>query len=457
MSLFDHSSFQSKCSDIIYHLINDNRNIFLSGVGGTGKSFLIKHLSEILFFKYYKIVGVTATTGVAAININGSTLHRYTGIKLGTGTPEQIIRYMKRDAISRWKTTNILIIDEISMMGKELFEKLDAIGKIIRKNDEPFGGIKIIASGDFLQLPPVNDDFCFKSKIWKQCKFEPFILNKPYRFTDSIYSDMLLRIRKGLHTQNDIDILNSRKNIYDVNNSTDEIKPTILYSKKIDVDSMNDSELSKLTTQHHTLSSYDSAHLVKVDQKTDTTTYEIIRDFNVTQYETHLNEIIPKIVNLRVGAQVMLKINLNTDIGLVNGTRGVITEIKEFEILMKCLDGNIHNIGLNDWIYKTNETKDGLDIVIRRRQFPLILAYALTIHKIQGSTLDKALCDLGPTVFAESQAYVALSRVRSLDGLYLSSFVKSSIKVNKDALEFVDKIEKREEMRQPTIVIINKC
>ena len=172
--------------DLISLIFEKRKNLFFSGSGGTGKSTTIKKIKQWAD-NYEKKCSLTATTGVAAINISGQTFHRWSGIGLGKGSKEELLSQIKKykKTVERWRTTDILVIDEISMMGAKLFDKVNYIGQQIRKNFFfPFGGIQLIVSGDMLQLPPVHDDFCFFSKVWKECNFQIISFTIPYRFID---------------------------------------------------------------------------------------------------------------------------------------------------------------------------------------------------------------------------------------------------------------------------------
>ncbi len=421
----------------------NGQNILLHGCGGTGKSHSLKTLASH-FTRQGKIVRVTATTGIAAINLSvpslgiaGSTLHSWAGVGLGDAPPQKLVARVRHDERSRkrWLETDILIIDECSMLGAVFFDKLDFVGRQIRKSpDKPFGGLQIIFSGDFLQLPPVNDKWAFTSFVWPQLALVPFILETPKRYGgDDEWFHILLRIRRHQHTPADVKFLHTRVKAYQdylASASAKDIrsvKPTLLYSKKIDVEYQNDLELQKLPGPHK----------------------EFLADDNYTPFNSHaraehymkpLEDAIPKSICLKPGAQVMLKANLDIKAGLANGSRGVILELVDGEdagVRVKWLNGSVTIVTLHSW---TQEDKDGKAI---RVQIPLILAWSLTVHRAQGSTLDYAICDLGPSVFCNGQAYVALSRVTSSKGLFLIEFYPPAIKTDEEALKYVDSLERK--------------
>lgn len=426
--------------DVIIGHIRAQRNVFLNGPGGTGKSYTIKALSRHLTEE--GIVNFcTATTGIAALNlaepgIQTRTLHSWSGIGLGQDTAEKLAARVINNsrAAKRWRSAKVLIIDEVSMLGRGLFEKIDYVGRKVRERDVPFGGLLIVCSGDFLQLPPVKDTWVFESPIWKALNFSSITFNTPMRYEDIRWFQLLLRVRKGAQTEDDIRILNGRVAAYDeymeLTNALaggDEdmyvIKPTILYSTKRDVKSYNMTELMKLEGPEITYTAKDA--FKKLDSRVDVETYTEM-----------LNDAIPTTIILKPGAQIMLKANLDVDKKLVNGSRGVVTRCSPDAIYVKFhgIIGADIRIAMHTWTIEDDR------IIATRSQLPIILAWASTIHKSQGCTLDFAVCDLGSSIFEDAQAYVALSRVRSLDGLFLSNLHPSRIKANADALKYVSSL-----------------
>jgi len=430
----------------IIEAVRNKENIVLHGSGGTGKTHLIKKLA-IHFTNAGKNICCTATTGIAAINLSspehkiaGSTVHSWAGVGLADAPPQKLVARALHDdrARKRWRETDILIIDEISMLGAEFLDKLDFIGRELRREKtKPFGGIQLIFSGDFLQLPPVNAKWAFQSIVCKEMetnKLHYFILEVPRRYDDLDWFHTLLRFRKAEHTPEDVKFLHSRVKAYEEwlksSNCTDitAVKPTMLHSKKIDVEFQNEKELKKLPGAPKEYIAVDTFKAYNQHARFD-------------HYIKPFEDAIPKAVYLNVGAQVMLKANLDIKGGLANGSRGVIVEIMESSepaVKVKWLNGKITIITPHAW---ARDDKDGC---ASRTQIPLILAWSLTIHRVQGSTLDYCIADLGPSIFLEGQAYVALSRVRSSKGLLLVDFYPPGIKANKEALEYVEKMENTE-------------
>lgn len=420
---------------IIDDILNSNRNYLIHGPGGTGKSFLIKQLSDE-FESRFKIIYKnksrlirTATTGIAAVNINGTTFHRFAGIGMGQKSKEELLLDVlkNRKACERWKKTVLLIIDEISMFGAQLYDKIDYIAKQIRQSDEPLGGLRVIMSGDFLQLPPVNDTWIFKSNEFKKLNLKPIIMKEYKRFDDTSFIQMLERMRTADINENDIEKLfecclkyNNYRNI------THEIEPTILFSKKINVAEINENRLNEIMSQEYTYVAEDSLYNKKSQS------IDFINDANYRQF---FNETIDSVIKLKIGAQVMLKSNLDINKGLVNGSRGVVIDLNENWVRVKFIN-NIETIYRHKW-----DSEDD-HYIISRTQIPLILAWSLTVHKTQGCTLDNVICDLGDSIFEAGQAYVALSRVRNYKSLYIKNILVESIFADKEAIDYVKKLEK---------------
>ena len=417
------------------------RNVFLHGPGGVGKSYMLRHIAKSLIDMNLKVF-VTATTGVAAVGLSShemkvvaTTLHRFAGVGTATLGIKALIGKVKGNFLARqrWKKCQVLVIDEVSMLGAELFQKLNAIAQAIRENNRPMGGIQLVLGADFLQLPPVKDDWIFRTQEWENLDIRPFILEEPYRYDSDGFFHMLLRIRKGEITDDDAKTLLRRvranQRMQDVldklvdENPAEIIRPTMFFSKRADVEAFNERELEKLPGKEITFAAKDSFVADKGKP--------LFED-----YQKLLDDDMPRSVMFKVGAQVMLKVNLDTAEGLVNGSRGVVSEIiPEEAMIVKFLSGKKIRIDVHT---RTLEDKHAL---ATRTQIPFVLAYAMTIHKSQGSTLDYCVVDLGPTIFAEGQAYVALSRCSSIQGLFISEFLPGSIMASKVAVGYSEQLE----------------
>jgi ATP-dependent DNA helicase PIF1 len=420
-------------------------NVFITGPGGTGKTALIKYIQKDAVRKGFKIQ-VCALTGCAAVLLEckAKTLHSWASIGLGTASFDQLItKIMKnRYAKDNWKNTDILVVDEVSMMSQKLFELLDAIGKTIRKNSKPFGGIQLIFSGDFYQLPPVGDKdepettkFCFESLLWCQTfsKENHIQLTKIFRQSDPVYQKILNQIREGKlkRSSNEMLLHNVGRQIAMDN----EVRPTKLFPTRNKVEQVNTKEMNGLKTD-------EIEYKLKYHSDLEMTATEIVkrRQFTREQIQTELlylkaNLRCDEVVKLKVGAQVMCIVNIELDNGqtLCNGSQGVITRLSEQGLPVVRFGSFETVMGYHVW---PSENIPGIGV----SQLPLILAWALTIHKSQGATLDIAEIDAGSGIFECGQTYVALSRVKSLEGLYLTSFDASKIKVSRKVQEFYNSI-----------------
>ena len=425
------------------------KNIFITGAGGSGKTALIKHIQKDAYLKGLD-VQVCAMTGCAAILLEckARTLHSWSGIKLGNGSIEHIVKNILKSNFlkSNWRNVDILIVDEVSMMSQKIFELIDAIGKAVRKNSNPFGGIQVIFSGDFYQLPPVGDkaepetvQFCFESINW----FETFnikdhiCLSYIFRQEDPIYKRILNQIREGRLKRSSNELLTQhvgREVPPDL-----PIRPTKIFPTRKQVDYINNYEMNALTGQEY---QYSLKYLTNIEM---TPTERNIRmNISKEQIQTELDYLksnlrCDELVKLKVGAQVMCIINIKTpatgEIILCNGSQGIVTSISPDGFPVVKYTNGVQMIMYN-YIWPS-EKIPGVGV----SQVPLILAWALTIHKCQGATMDIAEVDAGSGIFECGQTYVALSRLKSLEGLYLSSFDARRIKVNKRAQDFYEYLE----------------
>ena len=489
-------SYEAGIREILVKAIDGGKNIFLTGPGGAGKSVLIREIIEA--YQDEMTISITSTTGVSAINIGGITTHSFAGIRISntieevddclykdvnaklkfkqlynSGAPDKTLgKCLKSPKIlTRIRDCQLLIIDEISMAGSNFMQLVDyAMREMRNEPDKVMGGIQVIFTGDFFQLSPVKDSFVFDGKVWKELNLEIIQLTKIYRFeTDPVYSGIMERVRTASQTPEDEKILGKRKKAYrkfmKEEHPPNKIKPTELYCRNIDVNQTNLDELAKNPESLECLTAEDKFAL---------------DDGETPVGDKILNDIAPLELNLKVNAQVMITKNINVDSKLANGTRGIVKKITPDEITVELLDGKDYPITKYEHIYQTvmdgggykkttrsfcpkfheetdengekhheftggYEIKDkqlknrGMTQVIKaiRYQFPLKLAYAITIHKSQGCSLDSAVIDLGGDVFGHHMSYVALSRVRSLQGLYLKEFSPNRITVDPKVVEFL--------------------
>ena len=440
-------------------LVKKGKSIFITGSAGTGKSFVLRKIVNFLKDKYQhgsnglnERYAVTSLTGISSLNIDGQTLHSWAGIGLGEGSVESLVKKIRgSNKHIRWQRISVLIIDEISMMDQDLFEKLHQIGQILRRNkNELFGGIQLIMSGDFLQLPPVAKNkelhFCFESPIWK--KYVKAIINfrQIFRQADLQFQQMLSRIRLGIVTEEDKQLLRSR--IVDKVPKM-KVKPTKLFPYKKDVNEINQRELAKLIIKGNTSKRYfpfyrfstklDNDNIVNLTQHRMTSILadkQMIEDASGIHVLDRLTrQDCNSILDLCVGAQVVLSKNLDLNLGLANGSRGVVVDFTgengaprvDFDKF------GIHEIKRSEFPIEFSDH----DVIII--QYPLQLAWATTIHRSQSQTLNKVVTDLG-YVFSPGQTYVCLSRVRDLEGLYLLRIDFDRITCHKKAKEFYDNL-----------------
>jgi ATP-dependent DNA helicase PIF1 len=413
----------------------DGASFFLTGAAGTGKSFIIAQMVKELE-KLGRKIAITASTGSAALLIGGTTLHSFAGIgAVQTGDTLQDLLdrvYTKPKAVDAWLNVQTLIIDEISMISDELFTQVEYIGRKIRGgvDDDMFGGIQIIAVGDFLQLPPVEGNYAFMCDAWKNTfKNRIVLLNDVFRQSDPLFIRGLHAARKGIFDAEFAAAVS--KTIDDTSEFTDEkkeeniIRYTMLYSTKSNVEQINIQELKKL--------------------KGDLEVF-LAKDYMVNENLGYLFKHFPvddKLL-LKVGAQIVFVKNTPS---FKNGTRGVITEIhtkdkegKKLEepyVKVKLRNGSILAVG--QIAFELIQRKK---VVVSRKCFPMRLAWALTIHKSQGMTLDMVQIDL-TTVFAPAQAYTALSRAQDLKSLRVIGLAPEKVFCDEEnAKPYYEELEK---------------
>lgn len=405
---------------IVFNKYLDGASVFMTGPGGSGKSFLIRHIYEDAISKGLKIK-VTAMTGCAAILLqcNASTIHSWAGIGIADKSVDYYVSSIRKNRRYRekWLKTDILIIDEVSMMSKQLFDKLNEIGKKIRMNDRPFGGIQLIFSGDFYQLPPIikdeNDGFCFESDEWNNVFTNQIELQINYRQEDKVFVKILKNLRKGKIKKKHVELL--REYVDREVEDTLLVKPIKLYPINNKVNAVNKKELDKLETKEYEFE-IEINNNIKNNRVKKT---DIDREVDYLKKNIFNNENL----KLKIGAQVMCTYNLNVSIGICNGSLGIITNIVNDTPIVLFNNGIEMNMERKKY---ESENIEGLSI----SQYPLVLAYAISIHKSQGTTLDSAEIDIGNSIFECGQIYVALSRLKSLDGLYIKHFDPNKIYVN---------------------------
>eukprot|EP00064_Thunnus_orientalis_P022492 superscaffoldBa00007613_g22690 len=408
------------------------KNVFFTGSAGTGKSFLLKRIMGSL---PPKSTFATASTGVAACHIGGTTLHNFAGIGSGSAPLEQCIELAQRPGVlQHWTSCRHLIIDEVSMVESQFFDKLESVARSVRRSTEPFGGIQLIVCGDFLQLPPVSKgkekaSFCFQARSWRKVIQVNMELTEVRRQTDQSFISLLQAVRVGRVTEEvTAKLMGSAYHHIE----KDGILATRLCTHKDDVELTNENKLQQLPGLN---------------------CFVLIISFQLVQ-------------------QVMLTKNLDVARGLVNGARGVVVAFESGKHGLphvRFLCGVTEVLKPERWVFKS-----GGGIHLSRQQLPLKLAWAISIHKsqvnkgsitqcigynshtniretnahqISGMTLDCVEISLA-RVFESGQAYVALSRARTLEGLRVMDFDPSVVRADPDVLLFYRKLRKERLLMQ---------
>ena len=419
-------------------LFNAGQNLFLTGPGGTGKTALIKKMVE-LCKSTGKRVQVCALTGCAAVLLNcqAKTVHSWAGIGLANGPADLIAKRVvsNKYKASNWKKIDVLIVDEVSMMSQKIFEILDTIGRNVRKSNLPFGGLQVIFSGDFYQLPPVSRDddaedpsvsaFCFESPQWTPAFPAVVQLKKIFRQTDQNYTAILNQIRVGKLYKSALETLTPH--IGKPLPAT--FVPTILLPRRRDAEMINAAELEKLPSERKV---YTLSRVETLPEKAQPLMQAISSEQREMEHNFLVNNIMAdKELVLKKGAQVMCIANIDMESAepIVNGSQGIIVDFVGNLPLVQFNSGARRTVGFHTW---NSETHPSIGV----KQLPLIYAWAITIHKAQGVSLDMAQIDAGSNIFECGQTYVALSRIKSLEGLYLTAFNPQKIKVNKKVQAF---------------------
>uniref|UniRef100_A0A8C2AEC4 ATP-dependent DNA helicase PIF1 n=1 Tax=Cyprinus carpio TaxID=7962 RepID=A0A8C2AEC4_CYPCA len=415
----------SKEQTAVLNAVLSGKNVFFTGSAGTGKSFLLKRIIGSL---PPKSTYATASTGVAACHIGGTTLHSFAGIGSGSAPLEQCIELAQRPGVMQhWTSCKHLVIDEISMVEAEFFDKLEAIARSIRRSTEPFGGIQLIVCGDFLQLPPVTKgkdkaNFCFQSRSWRKCIHMNLELTEVRRQTDKAFISLLQAVRVGRVTE-EVTAQLLRSAYHSI--ERDGILATRLCTHKDDVELTNENKLKQLPGVMRVFEAVDS----------DPMLFQTIDALSP----------VSRMLQLKVGAQVMLTKNLDVQRGLVNGARGVVVDFQPGNQglpRVRFLCGAVEVIKRERWMFKASG-----GLYLSRQQLPLKLAWAISIHKSQGMTLDCVEISLA-RVFESGQAYVALSRARSLEGLRVMDFNPRVVQANQDVLLFYKRLRKERLLMQ---------
>lgn len=389
-------------------LLKSGKNIFITGSAGTGKTYLLTLYTQYL--KERRVYPtVVAPTGIAASHLGGQTIHSFFALGIRETIDESYVEFLmeKKYLKTRFSKLKLLVIDEISMVSPELFTAMDLILRGFKEKDAPFGGIQVIISGDFFQLPPVSKTakeqrFAWQSQSWRELALQTCYLEEKFRQDDSRLIQILDDIRLGAISKHSETLLQSR---HEAKLSTPT--PTRLYTHNVDVDRINQEELVKLEGEEK--------HFV-CDHKGSEKNIEKI-------FKSSL--VLEKLV-LKKGA-VVICIKNNAEEGYVNGTTGVVQSFSPIDNMPIIIttEGKKIKLDLEEWSLENESGK----VIATVSQVPLRLAWAITIHKSQGMTLDAAEIDLSKT-FETGQGYVALSRIRNIEGLRLMGLNTMALRVD---------------------------
>jgi ATP-dependent exoDNAse (exonuclease V) alpha subunit len=420
----------------VKNLLQKGENVFVTGSAGTGKSFILNLLKE--FFK--DDIVITATTGVAAGNIDGSTIHSWSKIQTMQIPFPDIIWKCNRKNIIQCK---ILAIDEISMLSSFTLNYLDKLFKAVRRNNFPFGGIQVVCFGDFLQLPPVSQKeetdayedkgkFCFESEVWQDLNFKTVYLTKIHRQKDVKFCNVLNNFRMGCLSQKDIDVIKSRKT------SPNLVQNKLhLYPTKRQSDNYNQQQLNNIKSPTFYYESIDSIEPEQIKNG---------RTKAALQKSLNKNIQAGEVVTLKKGCRVMCLKNYPFK-NIYNGSCGTVVDLTETTVTVNFDNGQQSKFNKVKFEYFENETYIGYRI-----QLPLKLAYATTIHKAQGLTLDEVVIDCYDS-FAAGQVYVGLSRVRSLENLYIIGFNERKVYANIKAQKYYSELKSQNEIKDTSMFL----
>lgn len=480
---FEQSLLSPEQDRVLRLILEENQNVFFSGAAGTGKSYLLRMIiSKLRNGRATPRIAVTATTGLAAYSIGGQTIHRWSGLGAGHWQVAAVAKRIKKVPQLRenWYKCSVLVIDEVSMLNPEYLDKLEQIAREVRGNEEPFGGIQVILTGDFFQLPPVykgdgtdaknGPKLCFEAKCWNRILNHHVLLTKVFRQKEAKLVDMLNAMRSGEITP---DIDREFRKLERPVSYSDGLEPTQLYPLRSQVDHANAAKMSGLEGRIFEFHAYDS--------ETEGPQAKLLDQL-----------MAPKVLQLKIGAQVLLIRNISDE--MVNGRRGQVLTFmtdEEFIALAEVMFGGdkklleIYNqvmnngqeitqdirqrldqhTGLNEhqravfmrslssnpaFKYPVVDFKTGVPEFIDRKPFcadvrgskdlqrsqvPLVLSWALSIHKSQGQSLDRMVVDLS-RVFEAGQAYVAVSRATSIDRLQIKGYRREAIRVHPQVAAF---------------------
>jgi len=387
-------------------------NVFLTGAPGAGKTYVLNEFVRRAR-RQGKTIAVTASTGIAATHLNGTTIHSWSGLGIRDNLTAHDLEWLgANDKLrKRYNATDILVIDEVSMLHGARLDMVNAACKLLRQNDQPFGGLQVVLVGDLFQLPPVSPgrevfDFAHTSAAWQELAPHICYISEQHRQTEDGLLTLLTALRSGDFDEQHLELLQTR-----LGKEPGEVTVTRLYTHNADVDTINQRHLQQLNTESKTYNMATKGAQAKKDQ--------LIKSV-----------LAPASLRVKVGAEVMFVAN-NFAEGFVNGSRGQVIDFNGHWPVVRLLDNDrVIKVEPHTW----SLTEDGR-VRAEVSQLPLRLAWAITIHKSQGMSLDAAEIDL-KQAFTPGMGYVALSRVRSLDGVYLNGLNQTALLLHPDIYEF---------------------
>ncbi|MBL7045705.1 MAG: helix-turn-helix domain-containing protein [Parcubacteria group bacterium] len=402
-------------------ILKAGRNVYLTGPAGSGKTHALRE-----YISYLKdrgvVVGLTASTGIAATHFGGVTIHSWSGIGIQDYLSDADIDILmeKEYLFNRYKKTSVLIIDEVSMLTASIFDSLDRLARKMKGSDKPFGGMQIVLSGDFFQLPPIvrgggENQFIYIAPAWASSDIRVCYLEEQFRHNDDLLSAILNEMRGGEVSDESRALLQGQAKKED-KDFGEGIVPTRLYTHNKDVDAVNEVELGKLPGQEYQyeMQSRGKANVVASIKK---------------------GLLAPESLILKKDAVVMFVKN-NFEAGYVNGTLGVVIDFVDEFPIVRTFYGEEIVVDMATWTIE-----EGDKVLAEVSQLPLRLAWAITVHKSQGMSIDAAEIDLSKS-FVAGQGYVALSRLRTLDGLILRGMNEQAFAVDEEILLYDMRLKK---------------
>lgn len=406
------------------------RNVFLTGPPGAGKSYTLKAIIQELKNKKYKYA-ITASTGCSAVLINGQTVHSYLGMGNGSMKLDKIIQTLKskKNKYNQIAELQVLIIDEISMIDDTTFEIISKILSTIKETEQVFGGIQLLLVGDFCQLAPVQGNYCFISELWKILDMQCIQLTQNMRQKDDeTFQKILSEIRFGKCSKKTFEHLQTLKDTTFVG-----ILPTKLYSLSNDVKAINNYMFKKVINKMCKDTKIVQCFPITdefIDLPNLSTTYD--NDTHIFKYNALSNDKFVNLdeysIELAKGVQVMVIRNINFDTALINGTTGTIISLSSSSVCIQDIYNKKHVIHYHTDTNENNKT--------HIKFMPIKLAYAMSIHKSQGATLDAVEVDGSTYIFAPGQLYTALSRAKNLSSIRIINLDKDSFMCHASVKEF---------------------